>query len=179
MERSGRENDACRRTPSRGCDVAKRRCGRKGYPQWIAYDFGYGNDRNIQAVGIQGVPGYQWVQYAFPNPVQVAQILLGARPDGYSGMAPGVFSIVFADTPAGPWTTSFHWRGESGWAAGETRVMTDPNYRVITSAIGMATARGAVIGKAIDVNNPTINRVLENYTDLRVLEDGTTIRIEE
>lgn len=71
---------------------------------------------------------WAWLRYDFASPVSVAEVSIQARPSGSPVSGPVYFAIQWADSSSGPWTTAWHEMGETGWALGETRVFTDPNY---------------------------------------------------
>lgn len=71
--------------------------------------------------------GNRWHMCGFAAPVKVGELAITARADSGS-TAFGTFSIQFADSIGGPWTTAWQEKGITGWTAGLTRTFTDPAY---------------------------------------------------
>lgn len=71
------------------------------FPQWIGYDFGAGNDKDIQAVNI-----------TCPN-------------SGYTGRSPKTFDVQWSDDGSS-WTTAWSVSSSTGWSTNEFRRFNDP-----------------------------------------------------
>ena len=56
--------------------------------------------------------------YQFTSPVEVSTVTVTRRNDGISGYDPKNFLFMFADSAAGPWTTTFSRTSETGWTNG-------------------------------------------------------------
>lgn len=65
-----------------------------------------------------GLP--QWLQYQFPAPVDVAELVLQARADGENNAAPKTFSLQWSDDGVA-WTTLFTHTTNGTWTTGEVR----------------------------------------------------------
>lgn len=71
--------------------------------------------------------GYSWLQYQFSSAVNVAEIAIISRHDGFQTTSPGELAIQYSDNGT-LWTTAWVELGETGWSNTETRVFADPNY---------------------------------------------------
>lgn len=96
-----------------------------GFPASNAFDNDTGTLWNNSASGANR--RWAWLRYQFAAPVEVAEVALTMRNDGFIATAPQHFAVQYSDDGT-VWTTAWMVLGETGWSLGETRVYTDPDY---------------------------------------------------
>lgn len=91
-------------------------------------DNAFDNNNATLFASTTGIATTAYIGYSFASPVEVAQITLRNRQDGFANQAPTQFIVQYADSASGPWTTAWYVTGSTGWSLSETRTFTDPYY---------------------------------------------------
>lgn len=83
---------------------------------------------------------HAWLKYAFASAVEVFEVAITSRPDGFPLTAPRNILVQWSDDDSN-WTTAWSINGQTAWGAPETRVFTDPESFTLGSnpAGGSAT----------------------------------------
>jgi hypothetical protein len=68
----------------------------------------------------------QWLQYVFSGAVEISEVAVTSRADGFASQAPNHFAVMLGDGTV--WTHGWDVTEQSGWGTPETRVFTDPAW---------------------------------------------------
>lgn len=66
--------------------------------------------------------GPAWIEYEFPNPITIVEIMMQARTGSFSNQTPTTFDLQYYDGAA--WVTVLAVAGGASWSSGEIRIFT-------------------------------------------------------